>query len=110
MGPGFVATNFGHRDQRWLQSMLVLMRPLLARDSLQVRAVSHMQTSSDCANARVAAFVQSGVVTAGAVVGMCSGARFCSRLMTRSRCLWVQGAMTQIFAATSPELEGKGGL
>mmetsp|Transcript_44772 Transcript_44772/g.112280 ORF Transcript_44772/g.112280 Transcript_44772/m.112280 type:complete len:360 (+) Transcript_44772:163-1242(+) len=33
--PGFVATNFGGEDKRWLQTILVLTRPLLARSANQ---------------------------------------------------------------------------
>jgi NAD(P)-dependent dehydrogenase (short-subunit alcohol dehydrogenase family) len=36
--PGFVDTGFGSGDKRWLQTALVLTRPLLARDAHEVRA------------------------------------------------------------------------
>jgi NAD(P)-dependent dehydrogenase (short-subunit alcohol dehydrogenase family) len=33
--PGFVATRFGATDRRWLQTLLVVTRPFLARDPQQ---------------------------------------------------------------------------
>lgn len=33
--PGFVSTTFGVDDERWLQYFVVLLRPLLARDTVQ---------------------------------------------------------------------------
>mmetsp|Transcript_36540 Transcript_36540/g.85338 ORF Transcript_36540/g.85338 Transcript_36540/m.85338 type:complete len:383 (-) Transcript_36540:204-1352(-) len=45
--PGFVATNFGGGDTRWLQTMLVLTRPLLARSANQgAMSVVYAATSS----------------------------------------------------------------
>ena len=37
LSPGFVSSNMGHEDTRWMQTLLVLMRPLLGRDLLQGR-------------------------------------------------------------------------
>jgi NAD(P)-dependent dehydrogenase (short-subunit alcohol dehydrogenase family) len=33
--PGFISSNMGHSDTRWLQWVIVLFRPLLARDTRQ---------------------------------------------------------------------------
>lgn len=56
--PGFVDTGFGSGDKRWLQTALVLARPLLARDAREVRRLCRPHTPADSFQIAAAITVQ----------------------------------------------------
>jgi hypothetical protein len=60
--PGFVWSQMGHSDSRWMQKFIILLRPLLARDPFQ-GALSTVYAATDSQYIKGGEYIENGHVS-----------------------------------------------